>query len=169
MACNSCKASESDRWYQQRTICGKCYRREYYRRYYHDNRDKLLAKQNIYASKNKVKAAARKAKRLKDSVEYRLICNLRARLYIALKNKSKTGSAVEQLGCTGDFLKTYLESKFLPGMSWENYGRNGWHIDHIVPLSGQDLTDPTILARICHYTNLQPLWRGDNISKSNKR
>lgn len=53
-------------------------------------------------------------------------------------------------------------------MSWENYGKNGWHLDHIIPLSAFDLTDPEQLKIACHYTNIQPLWARDNLVKSNK-
>jgi hypothetical protein len=65
------------------------------------------------------------------------------------------------------FLK-YLESKFQSGMTWENYGKNGWHIDHIRPLSSFNLIDDKQLKLACHYTNLQPLWAKDNLVKSNK-
>ena len=51
-------------------------------------------------------------------------------------------------------------------MSWENYGKDGWHIDHKIPLSSAK-TDREIYE-LCHYTNLQPLWAKDNLKKSNK-
>jgi len=66
------------------------------------------------------------------------------------------------------YLIAHLESKFQEGMSWENYGKNGWHLDHIIPLSAFDLTDPEQLKIACHYTNIQPLWARDNLVKSNK-
>ena len=53
-------------------------------------------------------------------------------------------------------------------MTWKNYGRNGWHIDHILPCSSFDLTDPEQRRKCFHYTNLQPLWEIDNIRKSDK-
>lgn len=51
-------------------------------------------------------------------------------------------------------------------MSWYNYGE--WHLDHIIPLVSFDLTNRWQFARACHYTNYQPLWWWDNISKGAK-
>ena len=87
---------------------------------------------------------------------------------MALQKSYKKGSAVKDLGCSINFLKQYLESLFQPGMSWDNYGRNGWHIDHKKPLSKFNLSDREDLLRACHYTNLQPLWATDNIKKGNR-
>ena len=55
---------------------------------------------------------------------------------------------VELLGCSLDELKTYLESKFQPGMTWDNYSRNGWTIDHILPLSSFNLIDQNQLKKL---------------------
>jgi hypothetical protein len=82
--------------------------------------------------------------------------------------KNNTHSSIDYLGCEIEELRRYLESKFLPGMSWENYGRNGWHIDHIIPLSSFDLSDPGQFRKACHFTNLQPLWAKDNLTKGAK-
>lgn len=100
------------------------------------------------------------------SLEAKIRIRLRQRLYHAIKGDYKTGSAVQDLGCSICYFKKYIESKFTTGMSWDNYGM--WHIDHIIPLSHFDLTDREQFLRACHYTNLQPLWAGDNLSKSNK-
>jgi hypothetical protein len=53
-------------------------------------------------------------------------------------------------------------------MTWENWSKYGWHIDHIKPLSSFNLTDYEQLKMACHYTNLQPMWAKDNLIKSNK-
>lgn len=76
----------------------------------------------------------------RNDIQHKLKRNLRSRVRSALKNNQKTGSAIKDLGCSVEFLKEYLESKFRPGMSWDNYGPNGWHIDHIKPLGSFDLT-----------------------------
>jgi hypothetical protein len=64
---------------------------------------------------------------------------------------------MELLGCTIDFLKEYLEARFLPTMTWENYGTL-WHIDHIIPCASFDLRDLEQQKACFHYTNLQPLF-----------
>jgi len=103
--------------------------------------------------------------RRKEDVNFRLRKTLRGRLKAAIKNNQKTGSAVRDLGCSVEELKIYLESKFQPGMTWENWSLHGWHIDHIIPLSLFNLSDRDQLRKACHYTNLQPLWAKDNLSK----
>lgn len=65
------------------------------------------------------------------------------------------------LGCSYEELITHLESKFIIGMNWRNYGE--WHIDHIIPISsGKTIEEIESLSK---YTNLQPLWAEDNIRK----
>jgi len=109
-----------------------------------------------------------KNKRKNDPL-YRLRKNLRARLVSFLKSKTnfKSSGLTSLLSCTATELKQHLESKFQSDMNWNNYGIKGWHIDHILPLSNFDLSNPEQLAKACHYTNLQPLWWIDNLKKSN--
>ena len=121
---------------------------------------------NINKDKIKKQARIREKTRIKNDIQYKLACRLRVRLRDALKSNYKVGSAVKDLGCTLNQLKTYLESKFQPGMTWDNHGFYGWHIDHIKPLASFDLSDRKQLLEACHYTNLQPLWAKDNLSKN---
>jgi len=104
--------------------------------------------------------------------QYRIASSLRGRLNDALKGKQKQGSAVRDAGCTKAELVAHIESQWIEGMSWGNYGRKPgvrcWEIDHILPLSSFDLEDREQLLRACHYTNLQPLWWEDNREKANK-
>lgn len=51
-------------------------------------------------------------------------------------------------------------------MNWDNRGLYGWHIDHIIPLSSAKTEEE--VYKLCHYTNLQPLWAKENLSKGNK-
>ena len=82
----------------------------------------------------------------------------------SLEHKKKRSQ--ELLGATFDEVKTWIESKWTDGMNWDNYGE--WHMDHKIPCSSFDLSDPE-QQKICfHYSNLQPLWRFDNLSKGAK-
>lgn len=88
-----------------------------------------------------------------------------SRINKALK-KNKMSSSIEYLGCDIDTFKTHLETKFLEGMDWKNYG-SVWHIDHIIPVAYKKPTTEEVIKRL-HYTNTQPLWALDNISKGNR-
>jgi hypothetical protein len=70
------------------------------------------------------------------------------------------------IGIPWDDFVSYIEKQFVDGMSWENYGHNGWHIDHIIPSS--TATTYKKMIKLNHYTNLQPMWGKDNMSKGNK-
>ncbi len=69
-------------------------------------------------------------------------------------------------GCSREEMIQHIQSQFTEGMTWDNYGLKGWHIDHKLPLSKS--TDIIDIFKRAHYTNLQPLWAIDNIKKSNK-
>ena len=86
----------------------------------------------------------------------------------AVSGRVKSKHTEELLGCSIEYLRHYLENQFTEGMTWENYGKNGWHIDHIIPLDYFDITDSEQQKRAWHYTNLRPLWAIDNLRKNNK-
>lgn len=70
----------------------------------------------------------------------------------------------EALGCSQSALREYVSQKFTKGMCWEKYGQ--WELDHIIPLSkAETLTE---LINLCHYKNLQPLWKRENQVKGNR-
>lgn len=94
---------------------------------------------------------------------YRIIHSIRNRIRIAIKKNVKSSSSFNLLGCNISFLKEYLSKKFISGMSWENHGL--WHIDHIIPCSSFNLALESEQKKCFHYTNLQPLWAKDNLSK----
>lgn len=141
---------------------------------YAADKERILAINAAYAIEHReeisTRKAAREVERRKTDPQFKLAKNLRARLHAAIKNSQKRGSAVRDLGCTIEELKVYLESKFLPGMTWENWGKgpDKWNIDHIRPLASFDLEDRTQFLVANHYTNLQPLWAVDNLKKGDR-
>jgi hypothetical protein len=141
---------------------------EYHKKYAKTERGKEVQKN---ADRRRIESGQfsryRRERRKNDSY-FNLICNLRSRINSIIRNNVKSKSTIKLLGCTIDYLKEYLESQFQPGMTWENYGKDGWHIDHIIPCSKFDLSDP-YCQKICfNFLNLQPLWEKENCSKGNK-
>lgn len=121
---------------------------------------------NAYDRKYMKASKKRLRERRRNNPQIRIADNLRRRINSAIKNNQKAGSAVRDLGCSVLELKRHLESQFQVGMSWDNYG--DWHIYHIKPLASFDLTDRKQFLEACCYTNLQPLWAEDNLSKGYK-
>jgi hypothetical protein len=121
-----------------------------------ENREKVNYKINQYEKNRK-----------KTDSNYKLIRNVRVRIYQFFKKNGyrKNKRTLDILGCNYPFLKEYLESKFTDGMSWDKIGEE-IHIDHIIPLSSAKNEDE--VYKLCHYTNLQPLWSEDNLKKGNK-
>ena len=103
-----------------------------------------------------------------NDVHFKIRQNLSTRIRIALGSSSKAENTANLLGCSINELRAHLERQFTVGMTWDNYGVEGWHIDHRKPCASFDLTIPE-QQKICfHYTNLQPLWARDNLSKGDR-
>jgi hypothetical protein len=191
--CKICGAKETTKWYSG-PVCRKCHRKQLYlkpevrersrascRRHYQANPGKCMELNKKWVANNyernkelqsQYRQTHKKERRAWESTKRQhhfnswLADSLRRRFNIALKKNCKVGSAVRDLGCSIDELKAYIQSKFLPGMTWDNRGLRGWHIDHIVPLSSAKT--PQELIVLCHYSNLQPLWAYDNLSKGDR-
>ncbi len=118
---------------------------------------------------DKVRASKRaeQARKMSDP-NYRIKKNLRSRIRIALKGITKSDTTVNILGCSIEYFKEYIESQFKDGMSWDNYGKKGWHIDHKIPVSWFNLTNPNCLKLAFNYKNHQPLFWEENLLKGNK-
>jgi hypothetical protein len=184
--CNSCKDCQRERQrksYHTNTPEKQRYRKEYYKKYIIENREHIKELHKIYWSKQENIEKRRKYQRerrhlrkeydleyirnrKKNDIVFRLKIRLRSRLHKVLNGRYKSGSAVNDLGCSPKELKEYLESLFVNGMSWDNYGE--WHIDHIRPLCSFDLTNREQFLEACNYKNLQPLWAKDNLYKGAK-
>jgi len=140
------------------------YNKERARRYYlAHKKEKQEYQKNRRKARNKTDRE--RYQRIKNDLNYKIAKNLRTRVLAAIKGKFKSKSVLETLGCSIEELKIHLEKQFTKGMSWENWGIHGWHIDHIQPLKSFDLTNQEQFLIACNYKNLQPLWAEDNLRK----
>jgi len=160
--------------------------KEYRRQYYLKNKERTLAVNKLWSKNNiekkrsiwrtyyyknskklnQIKIKYRNEVYAKDPY-FRLYTCIRTRINKVIKNNIKCKKTLNLLGIPNvKFLKKYLESKFKDGMTWEKRGLI--HIDHIIPCASFDLKDPKQQAKCFHYTNLQPLWAKENLSKGAK-
>jgi hypothetical protein len=155
------------------TKCSECQKKRSIG-YYFDNSERLNKNAVEYKNKNKerLRVATRKwfkGKRKNDPF-FRFRLNLRMRLKLYLNSKNLNCKInrddIEMIGCSPAELKLHIENLFVEGMSWDNYGLRGWHIDHIMPLCSAKTFEEAVLLN--HFTNLQPLWAIDNLKKGKK-
>ena len=164
--------SSSKVFYNKKSYCKKCAREKWRVPYSKTERYKKMKAgwDKTYAQNNKEKINEQRVKKYNTNVQHKLKVTLRNRIGQALKikNGTKAYKTVELLGCSLDDFKLYLENKFQDGMSWNNHAKDGWHIDHVIPLDAFDLTKPEEQLKACHYSNLQPLWAKENLQKNNR-
>jgi hypothetical protein len=141
--------------------------------WYLKNRDRLneikrkWAKDDYYGNPEKYKEKF-KTYHKKEHVKVKKAVSKRIRVLLKNVNCKKSEKTNTILGCSSkDFVK-YIEKKFEDGMSWDNYGFRGWHLDHIIPCARFDLTNQEELRKCFHFSNYQPLWAKDNLSKNKK-
>lgn len=155
----------------------RAYNKEYYRKYREElkadarawtaaNKERKKIADREYRIKKRKECNKRSLEYSKSTPERYLKKILRGRTYNLLSAKGfrKNKRFVEYIGITAEGLATYLEALFKPGMTWDNRGQ--WHVDHIIPLNSARTVEE--LYKLSHYTNLQPLWAAENISKGAK-
>ena len=150
-----------------------------HKKYRLDNTDKLNEnkkkwldtnpeKRKLYRENYKPRKQVQRKERRQTDVVFKLVNNVRSRIYKYLKilNITKKNTTFDIVGCTPEELKIHIENQFTEGMLWGNHGQFGWHIDHILPLDSAKTEDD--IYKLCHYTNLQPLWWKDNLKTGTK-
>lgn len=148
--------------------------RDRVRRWRNENRERFanISKAWRASRPDEMRAQAQRAYlKARQNPRYRLNAAIKSRLHVEMTGRAKAGRRTFQLlGYTTADLMAHIESKFQPGMSWENYGRHGWHIDHIRPLSSFDYSTPECpeFKEAWALSNLQPLWAEDNWRKHAK-
>lgn len=153
--------------------CKEC-RLKYIMKWNKNNKDYKNNYNKEYGKKNRKKISAQEKERRENDIQFRLIKNIRNRINNALNGNIKKTTAKEYMGCSVEELKTHIEQQFYSHprtgekMRWDNYGYSSWHIDHIKPLSLFNLSKKEELLEAGHYTNLQPLWAEENLSKGDR-
>lgn len=175
--CKECRKNETKAYYLKNSESIKLkssdYRKnnpekvkEVKKRIYERNKESILLTNKKYRTKNRKIITSKNLERRKTDPIHKLkyLMNTRLLVFLKSKNITKKNKTFNIVGCTPNELKTHLESKFVDGMSWDNQGK--WHIDHKIPLSSAKNEEE--IYKLCHYSNLQPLWAIDNIKKGNK-
>jgi hypothetical protein len=159
----------------------------YNKQYYLKNKDKIKEKTKVYRTehlekyKNYGKSYRNKNKdehriwhknynrhNYRNNPEFLILSRLRALLYINLKNYTEEGKIMSSKRYGIDWnriLKKLIPNGQLPFPIEE---RSNWHIDHIVPVSKFDLTEPLEIKKCFDADNLQWLTREENLRKSDK-
>jgi hypothetical protein len=134
------------------------------------NREKIAEVRRAWAKKNIKHVLEYRKNKRKNDIQYRIMESLRNRINSAIvyQKTTKHANSLKLLGCSIKEAKEHIEKQFKDGMKWENYGHKTWHIDHIIPCASFDLTDPEQQKKCFHYTNIQPLWASENLSKGAK-
>lgn len=147
-------------------------RKEYYESMTSDEdfrkvlRERSKINTKSYRDSNKEELSQRIKDKKKNDPLFRLSDSIRTLIWISInkmgyRKNSKTSNI---LGCSFEEFKSYIESQFNDNMSWENYGE--WHLDHKTPVSWAETEEQ--VYELNKYTNFQPLWEFDNLSKGNR-
>lgn len=133
------------------------------------NKKKTISQQKKYRSRRlyKDKRNRQECDRKKRDPMYKIRINLHTRLWFFVHGFKKSASTMELVGCSLEFLRNHLESKFDARMNWDNYG-SFWQIDHRIPCVSFNLIDSEEQKKCFHYSNLQPLEAKENMSKGAK-
>ena len=178
--CKSCKYLYNKEYTRKNKSKVVSYQKDYYN--IHQKKVKNKSKEYAFNNKTKIKQyqieyrirnKEQLSKYIKNYlIDYRKNVNIRLHrtisscLYKSIKKEYKTSKYLKQFGYTVEELKSHLESKFVDGMTWGNYGE--WHLDHIKPKSWFDCSNEKQLIECWSLSNLQPLWAKDNLSKGNR-
>lgn len=193
--CKVCARARSSRWYAENTARGRENAKRtrtknpgkaklYLTTWYLENKEIVsLRRAAAYAAKpeaerdrskkwakgNPDRVRERSAKRRKDP-KFRLENAFRIAVSGCIRRGTKKSSTFDILGYSPDDLRSHLEAKFTDGMTWDNYGRDGWHVDHVLPLASFSFETPDCadFKKAFALSNLQPLWQSDNCSKRDR-
>ena len=159
--CITCNVEKPIDQYRKRNSCNKCEDKKRFQR-------KL--KQFILEPESKVKHNQYKMEKTREKEDKFPIEDFKQAIRSSIRRAfsrvkyKKSNTPLEILGISWVEFFSYFEKKFKEGMTWDN--RGAWQIDHIIPISIARNEDD--MFKLNHYTNFQPLWRNENMEKSNK-
>jgi hypothetical protein len=184
-SCKACRKKCASKYYlnnkERITATAKEYRRknkkriyEHRKEWYQKNKESVRVKNAKCRQSNKEYSATYKRERRRNDPVFRITSSMGTGMWICLKGLRKNSRTFSYIDKSPEELMNYLEKQFTEGMSRENYGE--WHVDHIRPLASFEFDKykegsaefEALLGEAWHYTNLQPLWATDNISKGAK-
>lgn len=185
LVCRTCGETFQRASRSRATACSKCRkqatrskRRKELREWRTRNPERYAAQKRRWKERKRdhVRGYKREYERRtrRDDYRVKLISVVRSRVATALKVVRNSGKvpasrgALRLIGCTLGDLVFHLESQFEQGMSWANFGRGGWHVDHIYPVGRADLTDMAQLLAAFNWQNCRPAWESDNLRKQAK-
>lgn len=173
--CKECDKMRSLKYYYSNKELVELKRKEYIQtekykirrqNYLKKNREEINRVKKLYKLNNRENILQKKKdyyQRKKNDPIFALTKRLRQGIYRSIRGV-KLRSSLDILGCTEEKFKIHIENQFTDDMSWDRL--NEIHIDHIIPISSAETLED--VYRLNHYTNLQPLWAKDNLSKYNK-
>jgi len=154
------------RWVLENIDKVKEYKRKESRKHRKKNSNRAIA-WNKENNKRRKEITKRYRERHKSNPQYAVKNKLRDHMR-RIRPGFKSESTADILDCTIEHCCNHLESQFTEGMTWDNMGKSGWHIDHIIPCAFFDLTKPNHQKVCFNWQNLQPLWESDNCAKGDK-
>jgi hypothetical protein len=133
-----------------------------------DNRSHICIDCTPKSTWTKEQQRASEKKYKEKNINHQIRAAANSRIHSALQNANtiKDNFTLSYLGCKITFLKAWIESQFVNGMTWENHGE--WEYDHVKPCIAYDLSIVEEQYKCFNWKNVQPLWRLDNIQKSGK-
>ena len=129
---------------------------------------KQRAAQREYYQKNKERLQKHEAAYRRKNINRNISAKIRNRINAGLRYGKKSAKTETLLGCSFEALQKHLESQFTKEMNWDALMSGQIHIDHIVPCCQFDLSKPDEQIKCFHFSNLQPLWAKDNLTKARK-
>jgi hypothetical protein len=169
--CNEIKKHDEfsvaeNRWDGFRAYCRDC-ERKYGLEYARSEKGRRKQAEYMSTPQYYERLKIRYRKKMDTIPEYKLERYLRNNIYNGITGNGYVREAdfITMVGMTPIQLRQYLESLFTDGMSWDNYERRGWHVDHDIPMHAFDKSNPIQQLACSYYKNLRPMWGRPNIQK----